>query len=435
MIKYKIGGVRSWFIVASAAFFYTYQFVLRVSPNIARDDIMDVFNVDATTFGFIVGLYYWTYAGMQLPLGISMDRFGPRRLVAGAGIMCGIACYLFAHTNNIYIAGLARLMIGMGGACGLLGTLKLGSLWIPPKQFAQVVALAMIFGTMGAIAGEYPLLRLVEYAGWKRGLEILGIIGILMGVLNAFVLRDSPKDRQGRREDRQNAAKRKTHIMEGLYRVIKMPQAWIISVYGMFMYIPIVLLGDAWGVGLLQSIYGVDERVGASIIGAMFLGASFGSPIFTTFSDYVQKRRTPMIWGTVLCFSVHSIIIFVDNIPLYFMYGLFFAAGFLYTAKSLSFASIVEIMPRAESGVAVGFTNMVVMISGVIFHPFVGRLLDYRLSQATLVNGVAAQTESDYRFALAIIPITLFLSLICLFFMKETHPARQHHRAKHVGKD
>ena len=114
----------------------------------------------------------------------------------------------------------------------------------------------------------------------------------------AIFVKDSPKSRRERKVDRMRAYKhaKDEHVLQGLFRIIKKPQAWLIALYGMFMYVPLTIIGVAWGGPYLTTLYG-EETLALSIVGVMFIGAALGSPFFTFLSDHLVKRRTPMFIG------------------------------------------------------------------------------------------------------------------------------------------
>lgn len=422
MNKYEMDGPRAWLIVICGGFFYFYQFILRVFPNVIGDDIMQTRSIDAGVWGFILGFFYWAYSALQLPLGISMDRWGPRSIIAGACFLCGSSCALFALSNSVTFLCVARFMMGMGAACGFLGTLKLGSLWFSPLKFPRVIGTTLVFGTLGANMGLTGFGFIVIRMGWEKAMFLLAVMGASIGVLILAMVKDSPKFKYARKFERLRAYKKaqNDHMLQGLFRIIKKPQAWVIAVYGMLMYIPLTIMGDAWGGPFLTALYG-DEQLALSIVGMMFIGAAVGSPVFPYFSDYLVRRQIPMALGSFGALCIYIIILYVPGVPVHIMYGLFFLVGFFYTAKSLTFASICEIMPRHESGVSVGFANTVVMIQGIFSHPFIGVVLD-SVWDGKMIHGKPIYSVENYRLALCIIPCALLLSLITLLFSEETHP-------------
>lgn len=409
---------RAWAIILTGAIFYCFQFILRVSPNVMGEEMMEAYMINGLAFGGLVGFYYWGYSAMQLPLGITMDRFGPRYLISAAGFICTASCLAFAFTDSLFVASCARFMIGAAGACGLIGTLKLGTLWLVPSKLGRVIALTMVFGTVGASLGGGPLSHLVQAIGWRETYEVFAVIGVAIGVL-AFILIRNPSA-EGSHEDEALPFLQNRHPFQDVKALAVNPQAWIIALYGMLMYVPITVIGDAWGTRFVGSAAGVPEQMAAPVSTAMFVGAAIGSPVFTTLSDYLAKRRLPMVLGAAAALTIYLAILLYDGGSVWVYYLLFGLAGFFYTSKVLTFAVICEIMPRNMSGVATASINMVVMIAG-FFHPLVGALMDYSWS-GTYENGIPAYSTGDYRFALTLLPICLFLSLIAVKFIKETHP-------------
>lgn len=412
--------IKGWLVVCTGALFYLYQFILRVSPNIMHNELLDLFVIDAGTLGTVIGAYYWAYTLMQLPLGMTMDRIGPRYFLCGAAFLCAISCYIFGNTHSAYAAAGARFLMGMGSACGLVGTLKLGTLWIKPKDIAKVTSFTILMGTAGAGLGGAPLRYVLVRFGLEATMEMLAILGVVIGLVVYLSVRIHPPINGQPRGETANTS----HPLRDLLVVIREKQAWVVALYGMLMYAPITIIGIAWGAPFLKRYYNTSETLAVSVVSTMFLGAAIGSPLAAFISDLLlKKRRIPMIFGAAMSAIIWSTILFVEKIPFGVMYALFFSGGVAYTFKTLSFASICDVMPRTLSGTSIAFVNMVVMTTGIIFHPLIGNLIDYH-SAGTVVDH--AYTLADYRFALCIIPICAFCALGLTIFMRESHPLANH---------
>lgn len=412
---------KGWLVVSIGGLFYLYQFMLRVSPNIMHDELLDLFAIDAGTLGSVIGAYYWSYTLMQLPLGITMDRIGPRYFLVAAAIVCACSCYLFGHTDSLYLAYAARFLMGMGSACGLVGTIKLGTTWVAPQHIAKVTSMAILMGTMGASLGGAPLRYVLVHVGLQTTMELLALLGLAVGFIIYLSVKIHPPIQHHRTI---HSLEKINHPLSDLRTVIRQKQAWIAAFYGMLMYAPITIIGIAWGAPFIKSYYDIDEALAVSVVSTMFVGAAIGSPAVAFISDLLlKKRRLPMVIGAVISVLVWSIVIFVDDIPLVIMYGLFFLGGLAYTFKTLSFAVVCDIMPRSLSGISIAFVNMVVMATGIIFHPLVGELMDYSKDMRLNVD-VLSYSLTDFRFALAVIPISAVVALFILLFMHESHPLR-----------
>jgi sugar phosphate permease len=413
-----MGIPKKWIVILSGALFYAYQFILRVAPNLMNDDWLQHFSMDANAFGFVISLYSWSYALIQIPLGLMLDRFGAGRLMVLAAFMCAISCFMLSSTHSIFIASCAMFLMGLGSACAFLGSIKLGTVWFNSKDLAKVVALVIVFGTIGAVIGNKPLSALIEAVGWQTTLYILGLLGLALSIFMYLTV--------GRVQEPQSDESYK-NVLEGFKKVISRPQAWLIALYGTFMYCPITIYGTGWGIPFVKASTQLDEGMASYVMTSMFVGAAIGSPIFAYYSDRICQRVKPMLMGALLGLAVEIIVVFIPNIPLNFLFVLFFLVGFCYTAKTLSFTAVCEIMPKSCSGVAVGFLNTLTMGAGALYHPLMGKLIVSHWD-GTVQNGTDIYSEWDYRFALIIIPVLLAGAVILMRYIKETHHTGEYDR-------
>lgn len=409
--------LKPWAIICCGGFFYCYQFIIRVSPNVMHNELLNVFAIDVLALGLILGAYNWAYSLMQIPLGLSIDRFGPKYFLTGASLFCAMGCFLFSVVTNPFMAAVARFLMGMGSACGLIGTIKLGTLWLNPKHIGKVVGLTMAFGTVGASLGGTPLSLFVDKYGFRFSMQVLGIIGLILSGIIFLVV----SNRRAAQTEAVKKTTRKFSFSDDLKLLVKNPQTWLLSFYGMFMYAPITIMGVGWGVPFIEKACDVSEATAGAIITSMFIGAAFGGPIFASTSDLIKMRKLPMFIGSISTAILYFTIILVPNMPISLMYILFFIVGFMYTAKTLTFASICEIMPLKMTGVSVAFVNGLVMAAGIFFHPLIGMLISWHASMEGASSN-ASYSLGDFRFALLVVPIVLTISGILLLFIKESHP-------------
>lgn len=404
---------KAWIAVVMGSMFYGYQFILRVSPNVMTDELMLTFGVDATLLAVIVSTYYYGYSGMQVPLGVLMDRIGARKLISGAAILCALATIIFAHTTNMYLAMLMRFFIGVGSACGYLGTLKLGSQWLPREKMPYVVGTAMMLGTAGACLGTKPLEYLLNHIGWQESLYLLSVLGVMIAGAILALVGNNPQNETKVPEDH--------HLLQDLFHIIRKPQAWLIAVFAMLMYVPLTVMGDLWGVSFLESKFNIEESQSTIAMISMFLGVGIGAQAFAWLTDYLNSRKKPMIIGAAVTVACYIAILYMPNLSFEAICALYFLAGFFFNGQCISFSCICEIMPAHASGVAVGFINMIIMSSGIIFLPIIGRIL-VMFWDGKMVNDVPVYAAQDFQIALSLVPVCLIISLFLMLFIKETNP-------------
>lgn len=406
----------SWLALLMGGMFYCYQFLVRVSPNVMTDELMSSFAIDAAGLSFVLMWYYAGYVGMQIPLGVLMDKLGARRIVAAGAILCGLSTYLFSISATPYLAAAARFMIGIGSACGYIGTLKLGSQWFTREKMPLVVGVTMTLGTVGASIGGLPLEYLNANVGWQHSLLFIAFIGLMIGACVLLLIGKHPPHPAPVPEDQ--------HILEDLFAIVKMPQAWLFAVFAMLMYLPLTLIGDLWGISFLEKKNQIPEAEATLPVLCMFIGVAVGSPVFAWLTDLWKSRKKPMILGALATLVIYLVIMYVPITSIVLVCGLFFLAGFFFNGQPIAFTCICEIMPLHASGVAIGFVNMIVMLSGFIFLPIVGQIL-VSFWDGTMVNGVPAYSASDFQIALTVIPLCLGLALLLAKGIEETFHLHQ----------
>ena len=407
--------INSWLIVIVCAVFYCYQFLIRVSPNTLNQEFMLSFGVDALGFGIIVAFYNWAYSGLQIPLGITLDRINIKFLLPLSPILCGSSCLIIANVHDPIYASIARFMAGMGSACGFIGTVKVASLVLPTRKIGIAIGITILFGTFGAGLGGQPLEYISTKYGWRNIMTILSVVGLGLSVLIYFALSSVLVDMK-QKSIKSDSERPITDIKN----IIFTPQILLLALYGMLMYTPISLLGEVWGSKFVENSYGLSHHTALISITVMFLGAGIGGPVIATIAELVGSRKKVMIVASFLAFILYCVLLYTDVLDSKTkIYVAMFFAGVLYAAKALTFALACEIMPRRISGLATAYLNMAVMGAGVIFNPIVGYLLDKFYTGPIDVEYIN-YSKHEYSIALSILPIAALLSFVVSIFLKDS---------------
>ncbi len=162
----------AWLICALGAIYYSYEYFLRISPSVMEYPLREHFNLSATGFGLLSAFYYYAYVPLQIPVGVLLDRYGPRVLITLACLICVIGIFMFAGTTDFWIAAAGRFLVGFGSAFAFVGVLKLATIWLPENKLAMVSGLASALGTIGAMIGDNLLGGLVIKVGWRETVKL-----------------------------------------------------------------------------------------------------------------------------------------------------------------------------------------------------------------------------------------------------------------------
>src|SRR3990167_2600578 len=414
--KARPGAYTIFFLAAS---FYLYEYVLQVAPSVMAEPMMRTFHVTAQGFGIISAFYFYSYAPMQLPAGVLFDRYGPRKLMTAALVLCAFGSFFFAATDHLFTAALGRFFIGVGSAFSFVGLLILLSRWFPPYYFAILAGVAQAMSSVGAIFGEMPLAALVGAVGWRYASFILFFIGLILALLMWVVVRDHPV-----KPKKSTTRPRIVEEFQRLVKVCSLWRTWVIGMYAFAIWTPIAVFGSLWGVPYLQQKYGISVIHASSMCTMIWLGIGFGSPILGWLSDLLRTRRLALILSAAFGLVATWFVLYADSVSMATMYVALFFYGFGAGGQTVSFAVINDTIEDELLGTASGFNNLSVLIGGAIFQPLVGVFLD-KVGHFQMVGTKIIYPILSYQKALIVLPLCFAMALIvAVFLLKETHPSR-----------
>jgi len=411
----------AYFIFFLAASFYLYEFILQVAPSVMAESMMKTFGVTGEGFGFISAFYFYAYAPTQLPAGVLYDRYGPRKLMTFAIILCALGSAFFASTDSVFTACIGRFLIGIGSAFSFIGVLVLLSRWFPPHYFAIFAGIAQLMSSVGAMFGEMPLAALINQVGWRNASFILSAVGFILAGFFWLFIRDYPHQKSQTVPDHYLRDEWKR-----LVAVCKHAHTWIIGSYAFAIWTPIAVFAALWGVPYLQEKYQVSVVAASGLCSMIWLGIGIGSPLLGWISDRIESRRIALIISAVLGLVATVVLLYTPELPLGWSYLTLFVLGLGAGGQTVSFAVVKENNTQEYVGTASGFNNLSVLIGGAIFQPLVGYILQHTESWR-LVNGVHVYNIDAYKTALVVMPLCFLASLlIACFLIKETHPAHKY---------
>lgn len=392
--------------------FYCYEYYLRVAPSVMKVELQNSFHLTETSFGYLVAFYYYAYTLMQIPVGLSIDKFGPRRVLTFACAICAFGTYCFATTTYTPIAQLARFMIGFGSAFAYVGVLKLTNDWLPSKFFAPVTGLCNTLGMLGAIFGEVTMEYLVHIIGWQATLHYAVIAGVILMLTLWLVLKD--KNSESVRKDEETVTL--SSIFKALLILSRNRQMWLIGLIGCFTFLPISGFAEVWAPDYLENA-GLTKSQAAWGSSLVFLGFAFGAPTWGYLSERIKSRRLPLMMGSLAAASSMLYLLWIPaDVGIINM--MLFLTGFFASVEILIFAVGNDISDSRASATAAAFSNMVITIAGALLAPIVGLILDNSLK----ATGQTIPSLTHYSAALTIIPACLILASIITMILKESHP-------------
>ncbi|MFM9938526.1 MAG: MFS transporter [Hyphomicrobiaceae bacterium] len=392
----------------TGALFFFYAWVLRVTPSVMVDDLMRDLSVGAGAIGGLSAFYFYSYAGLQLPIGMLIDRYGPRRLMTLAGLGCAVGCALFAFSTSLWALSAARFLIGAAAGFSLVGAMAVAGQWFPPARFALLSGFAMMLGMAGGVFGQAPMRLAVEASDWRTAMLVTGAGGIVIAVAAWATVRDRRRGPRGLGS-----------VFTGLGHVARNPQTWLLAVAGLGSTGPLLGFAGLWGVPYLVTTQGLSQSQAAGITSFVFIGWGVGAPVFGWLSDRIKLRRPPFVCGLLLSAAALATLVLAPGLTPAAIAGLCFLSGFGGSAQIVGFAATREHNPTRFSGTAIGLVNGMMTGGGALYQPLVGWLLDLGWN-GQLAGGARVYDAETYRMAFLVLIAGTVIAAICAFLLRET---------------
>jgi sugar phosphate permease len=413
-----------------------------------KPELSLAFAREAEQFGSLSAYCLYAYGLMQIPAGLLMDRFGPRRLFTLACAFCALGGLLFGIATTLWEAKFGRILIGVGASFAWIGCLKTITIWFPANRFAFMTGLTVTVGFLGAVFGLSTVSSAVALFGWRESMQWGGVLGLFLSVLLWLNMRDTPLQAQiealslnstesssavgslkpGERVKESAAQQTQTptqkqtskKVLLGLLQIIKNTQTWIAALYAGLMFVPTLAFGGLWGIPFLVEAHGFDRNTAGLCISLIYIGWVIGSPFWGLVSDTLRRRNPPMWIASIGALFICVLVIYLNHLPIQILSILLFALGFFSSGFILAFAVVQESNAPQNAGTAIGFTNALNTVFGAIAQPIIGKILDLNTAFLPLTNGERIFSLSEYQQALTTLPLALIVALILLFFLKET---------------
>jgi nitrate/nitrite transporter NarK len=334
--------------------------------------------------GTIMAAYFWSYALMQVPVGVLTDRLGARRVMLGCmGVMAlGAGAFALSHTYEQSL--ISRCLLGMGAAATWLPGLRLIQEWFEPRERGLATGLFSAGGGVGGTTALLLLPILAGHLGWRLGYALLAlpVLGTMVAVW--FLVRAEPRAR-----DAVAVAGVPTRFLTGMREVLTMPALWPFNVYVLFSYGGYFAL-LTWLPTFLVRSEGLSQA-GAGFVTALITGGTIVSwPLAGFLSDRFGRRKPIFLVSQAL--SVAVCLAFAYLVPGTGLGGaaaVAVFAGLMLGGLITPFVMVTELVPPRLMGTASGVVNAFCFVGGLLVPVALGYALDLTGSFAAAFTACA----------------------------------------------
>lgn len=403
------------FILFVSSLFYIYEFFLRVMPSVITEQLMREFHVGAGLMSTMTSCFLYAYALMQIPAGILVDRYGPRKVLTCAVFICALATFLFQSTTHIAPAILSRLMLGAASSVAFIAPLTLAARWFKPQYLAIASGFIQVLGCLGAIMGGAPIAYLNASMDWRQILWGAAWVGLGLALIFWLFIQDHPTDlSHGSKPSLKDLRHEATNILRN-------PQNRWIALAAFASWAAVGALAELWGVPFLVAFHHVSPAKAASWVTLIWIGVTVGSPLGGWWCKHSQNHRWPLAYLLMLSAITCLFVIYVADLSDPFLHLNLVLMGCAAGAQPITFSLIAQHNPKEYIGTAFGFNNMAVVCGASLLQPAIGGLLDYFWDGQFL--DVPIYSITSYQAALSIVPLSILVGLFATLYCIRERPS------------
>lgn len=405
----KFGLYAAWLV---AVLFYAYQYLLRNLPNALNEEIINQFSVDSTQFGQFAGIYYVAYCAAHIPLGLLLDKKGPKIIIPASIITCIIGTLPLIFSDSWSLAVLGRIVVGAGSSGAILGLFKVIHLGFSKDKFAKLLGLGVGVGLFfGAINGNIPIIFINKNFGYHEVLYFLTALGILLAIFAYFSIPKLKSTNLGQKQ-----------LMQDLKILSANKVLFIFAIFGGLLVGPLEGFADAWGSRYLVAAFGLTQERSIYLINTVFLGMTIGAVILPSLArNRAIAFRIIISCGAIMFFSMVALL-FIQITNNLVLASILFVLGFFSGYQTIVVAKSADYVNEEQSTLATSVVNMLIMIFGYVNHSIIGILIDGNFNGANYNdNGLPVYSAENIRAGLISIPLMVLIGTVGFYMIRKVN--------------
>ncbi len=353
------------FLPFAAAYFLSYVFRV-VNAVIAPDLIADI-GLGPSSLGMLTSIYFISFAFFQLPLGVLLDRFGPRRTEALLLLFAGAGALLFSRAESLTGLVIGRALIGFGVSSCLMAAFKAYTLWFPQEKWPLIYGLQMAAGGLGALTATSPVETALQFTDWRGLFSALMLACLLAAGLVFLIVPEKPRTNRGESLPSQLRGIREIFTSRSFWRIAPlttMSQAAFLSIQGL------------WAGPWLRDISGLERSAAAAVLFWIAVAMITGFIVTGGLAERLQRRGISILTTALagIClFMLTQLLIILEAVP--WIKPLWLSFGFFGTASIITYAALTQGFPLHLSGRVNTAVNLLVFVAAFIGQWAIGAII------------------------------------------------------------
>jgi MFS family permease len=362
------------FLPFAAGYFLSYLYRV-VNAVIAPDLIADT-GIGPSELGLLTAIYFITFASFQLPLGVLLDRFGPRKVEAVLLLLAALGAFIFAGGDGLTGLVVGRALIGLGVSACLMAAFKAYTLWFPKEKWPLINGLQMAAGGLGALTATAPVEAALRITDWRGVFMALALLTLLAAVA-VFVIVPEKRSVGGNKESLHEQ-------LQGIREVFTNRVFWRTAPLTTASQAAFMAVQGLWAGPWLTHIGKLGRTEVAGVLFWVAVAMVAGFILLGTLAERLSRKgmsvATTAVIGMTL-FMVVQLLLLLN--PVGWLFPLWLAFGFLGTSGVIAYSALSQSFPVHLSGRVTTALNLLVFVAAFVGQWAIGAIIGYYRATAT----------------------------------------------------
>ncbi|WP_207456670.1 MFS transporter [Herbiconiux sp. SYSU D00978] len=415
-----MNSARSWIVWGAAVFAYLIAVTQRSTIGVAGVEAAQRFHVSAAELSTLTVLQLAVYAALQVPVGVLLDRAGPKRLIMTGAALMAVGQLVVAFAPNLGVAVLGRMLVGAGDAGTFISVMRLLPAWFGGRLLPQVSQWTGNVGALGQLSSAIPFSALLHAAGWTPAFSILaavslaGLLAVLFLVANGETASAPPAVRAERGETvarLKNALSRPGTQLGFWSHFVTQSSGTVFSLL--------------WGLPFVVAGAGYSTTVGSGLLALLVVAGLVSGPVLGILTARFPTRRSNLVLAivTAMALAWALVLAWPGQPPLWALAILVVVVGVGGPGSIIGFDFARTFNPLRNLGSANGIVNVGGFVASFTMMFLIGAILDV-LDRIRVAQGLPSDVYALDSFRLAFLVQYLVVGMGVLFLIRARRRTR-----------
>jgi sugar phosphate permease len=393
----RVNSARSWLVWAVAVFAYVIAVMQRTSLGVSGVEAANRFDVSASVLSTLAVLQLAVYAALQIPVGVILDRLGPRVMIGAGALLMASGQLTLALAPSIGVAIVGRILLGAGDALTFISVIRLLSAWFSGRILPQVSQWTGNIGQLGQVLSAIPLSLLLQNVGWPTTFVSAAACSVLTAVLVLLLVSNAPRTTI-QRENARSWGEAMSLLRQSLGRPGTQLGFWSHYVTQS----PGTVFALLWGFPLLTAGLGYSRSVASGLLTLLVAAGVVAGPIIGVLTARFPMRRSNLVLGIliVMTASWSVVLAWPGEPPFWLIVVLILTLGVGGPGSIIGFDFARTFNPMRSLGSANGVVNVGGFLASFVMMFLIGIILDL-LNRARVDAGMGSDIFAWDSFRIA----------------------------------